>query len=112
MLKIIDSLHLNEDGVRCKAKNRKPQQIHLRQGELDGACTIYAACMALIAIGVVKYNDITVYGKKHDKRFDIERLKKEFFEKKGLHREGNDLEDLMLSLKKRLQQEYCFRTPW
>ncbi len=59
-LKIIDCLYLNEDGVRVRAKNGRFQQVHLRQGELDGACAVYSAFMALICIGVVKYNDITV----------------------------------------------------
>jgi|LSQX01.2.fsa_nt_gb hypothetical protein len=99
-LKIIDSLYLTENGVRYKARNGRYQQVHLRQGELDGACAIYSACMALILIGVVKYNDITVYGKNYKKSTAIERLKKEFFDKKGMHRDGNYFDELKRSLKK------------
>lgn len=99
-LKIIDCLHLNEDGVRVKAKNGRFQQVHLRQGELDGACAVYSAFMALICIGVVKYNDIAVYGNTYDKRYGIERLKKELFELKGLHRDGNDFSGIKQNLEK------------
>lgn len=99
-LKIIDCLYLNEDGVRVRAKNGRFQQVHLRQGELDGACAVYSAFMALICIGVVKYNDIAVYGNTYDKRCSIERLKKELFELKGLHRDGNDFSGIKQNLEK------------
>lgn len=99
-LKIIDCLYLNEDGVRVRAKNGRFQQVHLRQGELDGACAVYSAFMALICIGVVKYNDIAVYGNTYDKRYGIERLKKELFELKGLHRDGNDFSGIKQNLEK------------
>ena len=67
---------------------------------MDGACAVYSAFMALICIGVVKYNDIAVYGNTYDKRYGIERLKKELFELKGLHRDGNDFSGIKQNLEK------------
>lgn len=88
-IKIIDVLHLDSDGVKAKMKNGRFQTIHLRQGDLDGACAVYSTMMILILIGAVKYKDIKIFGNNYDKRYSVERLKKEMFEKKGLHREGN-----------------------
>lgn len=98
-LKIIDSLHSTDDGLKAKTRNGRFQQVHLRQGDLDGACAVYAAMMNLLLIGVVKYSDIRFAGKEYDKRYGIERLKKELYDLKGLHREGNlygDLKSMLL----------------
>lgn len=89
IIKIIDALYIDENGVQAKTKNGKYQTVHLRQGDLDGACAVYSTMMILILIGVVKYNDIRVSGNDYDKRYSIERLKKELLEIRGLHREGN-----------------------
>lgn len=88
-IKIIDALHINENGVVAKTKNGKFQKVHLQQGELDGACAVYSTMMILILIGAVKYSDIKVSGNEYDKRTAIEKLKKELLETKGLHRNGN-----------------------
>jgi hypothetical protein len=88
-IKIIDVLHLDNDGVKSKMKNGKLQLVHLRQGDLDGACAVYSTMMILILIGAVKYKDIKLFGNSYDKRYGIERLKKELLETKGLHRDGN-----------------------
>lgn len=90
-IKVIDSLYLDESGVQAKTKNGRFQIVHLRQGELDGACTVYSTVMILIMIGAVKYSDVKLTDKKNDKRTAKERLKKELFEMNGLHREGNYL---------------------
>lgn len=63
--------------------------MHLQQGDLDGACAVVSTMMILIMTGVVKYSDIKVSGNDYDKRFSIERLKKELLESKGMHRQGN-----------------------
>lgn len=58
-------------------------------------------------IGDVKYNDIKVGGKEYDKRYSIERLKKELMDVKGLHREGNHLfHENADDIKKMLQRSY------
>lgn len=89
IIKIIDALHLTDKGVRAKTKNGKFQIVHLQQGDLDGACAVYSTMMMLILIKAVKHSDIMVNGKEYDKRYSIERLKKELLETKGLHRAGN-----------------------
>ena len=86
---IIDALHIDEDGVVAKTKNGRFQTVHLQQGDLDGACAVYSTMMILILIGAVKYNDVKIAGNEYDKRYGIERLKKELLETKGLHRSGN-----------------------
>ena len=88
-IKIIEQLLIDVDGVKAKTKNGKYQTVHLRQGNLDGACSVYSTMMNLILIGAVKFSDIRLSGNNYDKRYGIERLKKEFFDLKGLHREGN-----------------------
>ncbi|MBF0695018.1 MAG: hypothetical protein IR153_08175 [Flavobacterium sp.] len=88
-IKIIDALHLNEDSVNAKTTNGRYQTVHLRQGDLDGACAVYATMMILIMIKAAKYKDISVDAVTGDKRKSIERLKKELLESKGLHRDGN-----------------------
>lgn len=103
-IKIINALHI-EDGVKAKTKNGKFQTVHLQQGDLDGACTVYSTMMVLILINEVKYSDIKFSGNEYDNRYSIERLKKEFFEIKGLHREGaylfNDQYDNITNMLKR-----------
>jgi hypothetical protein len=92
-IRIINTLLIDEDGVKAKIKNRKPQIVHLQQGDLDAACAVYSTMMILILIGAVKYDDIKVFGNEYDKRYSIEKLKKEFFELKGMHRKGNHFND-------------------
>jgi hypothetical protein len=106
-IKIINSLHIDEKGVQAKTKNGRFQTVHLRQGDLDGACAVYSTMMILIMIGVVKYNDVKVGGNNYDKRYSIERLKKELMDTKGLHRNGNYFNnDNYDDLKKMLQRSY------
>lgn len=92
-INIIDNLYLDAEGVKVKMRNGKLQKVHLRQGNLDGACAVYSTVMVLIMIGAVRYKDIMLGSKKKDGRTGIERFKKEFFELKGLHRDGNTIID-------------------
>ncbi len=98
-IKVIDNLYITKDGLRNKSKNGRFQIAHLQQGSLDGACAIYTVSMNLLLLGAVKYSDIRINGNEYDKRSGIERLKKEFFERKGLHREGNDYLVLQYAIK-------------
>lgn len=99
-IKVIDNLFITKDGLRTKSRNGKFQIAHLQQGTLDGACAIYTVSMNLLLIRAVKYSDIRYNGNNYDKRYGIERLKKEFFEANGLHREGNYYGDLKNAIKR------------
>lgn len=89
IIKIIDALHIDESGVQAKTRNGRYQTVHLQQGDLDGACAVYSTIMILIMIRAVSYDDIKVSGNDYDRRYSIEKLKKELLETKGLHRDGN-----------------------
>lgn len=88
-IKVIDALHLTDAGVQGKTRNGWYQKVHLQQGDLDGACAVYAALMVLIMIRAIKYADIRFGGIQYDGRYSIERLKREFFNLRGMHRQGN-----------------------
>jgi hypothetical protein len=90
-IKIINSLHITDKGVTAKAQNGKPQEVHLRQGDLDGACAVYSTMMTLILIRAVKQSDVQNLNTKHDKRSSIGRLVKVMLDSHGLHRQGNYL---------------------
>lgn len=50
----LGNLALTENGlISWKHRNRTPNRIHLRQGDIDGACGIYSFMMALLAAGVL-----------------------------------------------------------
>ena len=51
MIKIIESLELTSEGVRLGNK----QKVHLRQGDLDGACAVYSLMMYLIILRIFTY---------------------------------------------------------
>lgn len=99
-INIIKSLHLSKDGVVARTRNGKHQSVHLRQGDLDGACAIYSTVMALIILGLIKYSDVRLGAKSKDKRTMVERLKKLLFEEQGLHREGHEFDEIKQMLKK------------
>src|SRR5687768_966381 len=88
-IKILNNLVLSDSGVQGKMKFGRLQKVHLQQGDLDGACAVYSAIMILILIGAAKYEDICNDSENCDKRFRIEKLKKELLDTKGMHRKGN-----------------------
>ena len=107
-IKIIDALHLDETGVKAKTKNGRLQLVHLRQGDLDGACAVYSTMMILILIKAVNYIDVICGGKKHIKTIGKGRLVKEFMETKGLHRDGNYFYDIKAqNIKTMLQRSFA-----
>lgn len=55
MIKIIESLELTSEGVRLGNK----QKVHLRQGDLDGACAVYSLMMYLIILRIFTYKQVT-----------------------------------------------------
>lgn len=65
-IKIISSIDAVNDGPRVlkPLRNKKwGDSVFLSQGSLDGACGPYCLIMALISLGVVKYNKITTFPK-------------------------------------------------
>ena len=91
---------------------RDGKSIHLRQGDLDGACTVYSLMMGLIAAKKVKKDaltDLDIFDRedKPDGRTSFARLLKEFFYKKPksedapetiLLRNGYTLEEIQQKL--------------
>ncbi|MBW4740844.1 hypothetical protein KZY67_08825 [Prevotella melaninogenica] len=86
MIKIIDDLDITSDGVAIF--NRKWQIVHLKQGDMDGACTVYSLMMNLLVLKVLVRNQITNLGFKFKGNTAKGRLFKEFFVKEGLCRDG------------------------
>ena len=85
------------------------KSVHLRQGDLDGACTVYSLMMGLIAAGIVSRKDICDLDiiDKIDGRKGFGRLIREFFYKESknadepetiLLRYGYTLEDIQNKL--------------
>ena len=51
MIKIIDSLYLTEKGCSIKKRNYHP--VHIRQGDIDGACAVYSLMMNLLILKTI-----------------------------------------------------------
>ena len=47
MIKIIDSLYPTEKGCSIKKRNYHP--VHIRQGDIDGACAVYSLMMIYLS---------------------------------------------------------------
>lgn len=86
MIKIIEGLFLTKNG--CCIKNRTDNLIHIKQGDLDGACSIYALMMYLLILKVIKRNQLNDLYNDIKKSSEVESLFHEFFDKHGLVREG------------------------
>ena len=92
MIKIIDSLYLTEEG--CCIKNRKSYPVHIRQGSLDGACSIYSLMMYLMILKTIRRNELEDLYDNIEKSSETENLFHEFFDKHGLLRNGLYFHDL------------------
>ena len=92
MIKVINSLYLTENG--CSIKNKCFYPVHLRQGVLDGACSIYTLMMNLLILKCVRRNQLEDLYDKIKKSPEVERLFHEFFDKHGLVRNGIHFENL------------------
>ena len=67
MIKIIDSLYLTEKGCSIKKRNYHP--VHIRQGDIDGACAVYSLMMNLLILKTISRVQIEdVYERSHQKR--------------------------------------------
>lgn len=98
MIKIIDSLYLTEKG--CCIYNRGFFPVHIRQGDIDGACSIYALMMNLLILKTIRRRKLDDLYNKIKTSPEIEPLFHEFFEKHGLVRDGFYFADLERLIKK------------
>lgn len=94
-IKILDSLTLNNDGALVNTKN---DLIHLRQGDMDGACGPYCVTMALLAIEKIARADILAFAG-IDYRTKVGKLLKEIHNLDPLVLCGSDSNDLENILK-------------
>lgn len=98
----LDQLVLKDGSVYCLIRNRrKYQKVHLRQGDLDGACGAYAIVMALMLTNVVDSCDIRDF--KFDGRFSEAKLEKRITKDNGLYKDGltiDGCEDIIRSYSK------------
>ena len=86
MIRILKDIDITEVGA--SVFNRKWQQIHLKQGDMDGACAVYSLMMYLILIKVLNRNEVTNLNTSFKGNTAKGRLFKEFFENEGLCRDG------------------------
>lgn len=89
MIKVIESLELTSNGVRLGKKTK----VHLRQGELDGACAVYSLMMYLIILRIFTYKQV-IDGNNIKRSTSKGRIIRNFFEKQnGLIRKGLSFAD-------------------
>lgn len=69
--------------------NEVGDQVHCRQGDLDGACGPYSLIMALIAAGIVRREE-TEYGSLNDGRTRLGKFQSRLRDFGGLITEGTD----------------------
>lgn len=86
---------MRKDGTKF-LKIKDANAVHLRQGELDGACTVYSLMMGLIAAGKVTKDELTDLEivNKVDGRSGFGRLIREFFYKTP--KSGDEPETVLL----------------
>lgn len=94
-INIINNLVINDEGVLV---NKKDDAIHLRQGDVDGACGPYCVMMALLVIEKIGRSDIVSLNG-IDYRTKVGKLFKEIHTLDPLVLSGSDVEDLQNILK-------------
>ena len=92
MIKVVKGLDITVFGV--SVYNRKWQHIHLRQGEMDGACAVYSMMMNLLVLKVLTRNQVTNLKTTFKGNTAKGRLFKEFFVTEGLCRDGFYFSDI------------------
>ena len=88
---IIDKLVLEQDTLCAKGANGRLQPVHLRQGDMDGACAVYSLMMAMLTCGIINRKDAMGLYKRIDGRSSLAKLLKQLTlqdKKEGLVREG------------------------
>ena len=94
-INIINKVIMNKKGLLV---NGSKQLIHLRQGELDGACAVYSMMMCLIIEGIIKRSMVTNVPSRLKRNTADGRLVSYFLEKQGMVIDGYSLEDLSYDL--------------
>ncbi len=100
MVHIINKLQLSDRGLVVKGTK---QEVHLQQGTMDGACSVYSMMMCLIIIGSIRRRDVeSLNDDKIKGNTSKGRLIRTFLYNNGFVRKGKDLSDL----KKELLRSY------
>jgi hypothetical protein len=89
---VIDSVDASNEGPICVGPSGKSQVVHLRQGDIDGACGLYCLFMSLLILGLVD-RDI-LRNLSYDKRTAIGKIMQRIETLPGLIVDGTDLDDL------------------
>lgn len=91
---VIPGIDARNNGPVSTGPAGDEQQVHLRQGDIDGACGPYTVLMALLALGIVD-RDVVVGRARLDKRTSVGKLIARMEEGwSTLFRDGTDLTDL------------------
>lgn len=106
-IKIIDKVKMNRKGL---LHNGLKQMVHLRQGELDGACAVYSMMMCLIIEGIIKRGMVTNVPSRLKRSSADGRLVSYFLEKQGMVIGGYYLDelhdDLLSAFRKKVVAHY------
>lgn len=106
-MKIINKIKLGKDGLVVKGTKRL---VHLRQGDIDGACAVYSMLMCLLMVKAVTRKEISLSNENPDGRESIGRLIKTFMTSQGLLRKGYELDkldvDLQHAYKRKISTDY------
>ena len=87
MITLIHGIYLRNQQVFTKDANRHLVPLHRRQGDLDGACAVYATIMCMLHIAYLAEDDLSLYNLP-DKRTAKGKILHELMENNGLVRNG------------------------
>lgn len=87
MITLIHGIYLRNQQVFTKDANRHLVPLHRRQGDLDGACAVYATIMCMLYIAYLAEDDLSLYISP-DKRTAKGKILHELMENNGLLRNG------------------------
>lgn len=87
-IQYINKIKFSHKGVECRDLIGEWISVHLRQGDLDGACGVYSLTMVLLMLGYLSAYEISVDNDKLDLRMNRGRFLSRFYEEQGLLRSG------------------------
>lgn len=106
-IRIIDNVYLAKDGI---LRTCHMQKVHLRQGELDGACAVYSMMMCLVIEKIVSRRIIKNPPQDLKRNTSNGRLVRSFLERQGLFVNGYVMkklhDDLQSAYKKKVNSFY------
>lgn len=94
-MKFIDKIDLTEKGLMLKGCQ---QLVHLRQGDMDGACAVYSMMMCLMIEKIIKRKLITNTPSNLKRNTSDGRLVRFFLERQGMVIDGYTLNTLQQDL--------------